>query len=226
MPGRVVALTPRQTLRVVHLYLPRPVLALEGHGLVRQTLPPAGAIITRPEVALVSGFRPDAAAWIWTNGAEWNLRIGDGAARPLRDGDAFEVYGHTLRTVLIPLAEGGGATTLGPALDLEPLEIEARFDVVHLRRGTAPPLTLTGQAARVISELVLLGGTASWEVLAGELWRGETDRDALRKKFDVCLVRLRKRLRKGRVRPDLVRALGTGVIELVLHPTDRVIEAC
>ena len=73
---------------------------------------------------------------------------------------------------------------------------------------------------------MLLGGTASWEVLAGELWRGETDRDALRKKFDVCLVRLRKRLRKGRVRPDLVRALGTGVIELVLHPTDRVIEAC
>lgn len=223
-PERVVHLTPGHTLRVVHLHLPRAVLAIEGAGLVRQALPPAASFTARP-LAMASGFRPDAVAWIWTDGIEWNLRSGDAAGRPLRAGDTFEIDGQQLRTSMLALDDAGGATTLGPALDLEPLVIETNYDVVRVRRGDQEALTLTGQSARLVSELVLLGGSAPWEVLAKELWR-ETDRNLLRSRFDICLLRLRKRLKRARLRPDLVRPLGNGVIELVLHSSDRVVDRC
>lgn len=52
--------------------------------------------------------------------------------------------------------------------------------------------------------------------LVAEVW---TDDDAfvLRKRWDVNLGRLRGRLREGGVRTDLVRAAGTGQVELVLR---------
>jgi len=137
--------------------------------------------------------------------------------------ECFDEMGLSTAT-LMSLAAAGGATTLGPALDVEPLIIEARYDVVQIRRGAALTVTLSGKIARLVSELVMLGGTAPWEVVAREIW-ADTDRESLRKKFDVVMVRLRHKLREGRVRPDLVRSLGTGVVELVVHASDRVVDA-
>ena len=224
-PGTDIQLTPRHTLHVTAVYLPRAVLAIEGPGLARQALAATTAIATQPRLQLWPQFREDATAWIWSNGAEWNLRIGAaGDLRPLRDGERFMVDGVELTTSLMSLTAVGGATTLGPALEVEPLVIEARYDVVQIRRGESLTVTLSGKVARLVSELVMLGGTAPWDVVAREIW-GDSDRNALRKKFDVVMVRLRHKLREGRVRPDLVRSLGTGVIELVLHASDRVVDA-
>lgn len=224
-PGREIQLTPEHTLRVERVQLPRAVLALEGDGLVRQALPTSCALTADPALRLWPRFHAHAAAWIWSNGAEWNLRLAaDGKTRPLRDGERFRVGDHELRTSLMPLSDAGGATTLGPAPDLEPLHIEACFDVVHIRRPSTPPLSLAGLSARIVSELITLGGTADWHVLAGELWRDD-DLHAQRRRFDVGMVRLRKKLRAARVRPNLVCALGNGVVELVLHPRDVVVDA-
>ncbi|MCA9516099.1 MAG: hypothetical protein KC635_14240 [Myxococcales bacterium] len=225
VPGREIHLTPRDTLRVERVQLPRAVLAIEGDGLPRQALPPSCAIVTSPRLQVTPQYRDDAGAWIWSNGTEWNLRLASASgARPLRDGESFEVDGKTLTTSLMELEDAGGATTFGPVLDLEPLVIEARYDVVNIRRGQLPPVTLVGKPARIVCELVLLGGAADWDVLASEVW-DDTDRDSLRRKFDVSMVRLRQKLRASRLRPDLVRPLGTGVVELVLHPRDQVIDA-
>lgn len=224
-PGTDIQLTPRHALHVNAVYLPRAVLAIEGPGLARQALAATSAIVTQPRLQLWPQFREDAAAWIWSNGAEWNLRIGaTGDVRPLRDGECFAVDGVALTTSLMSLAAAGGATTLGPALAVEPLVIEARYDVVQIRRGESLTVTLSGKVARLVSELVMLGGTAPWDVLAREIW-DDSDRTVLRKKFDVVMVRLRHKLRESRVRPDLVRSLGIGVVELVLHASDRVVDA-
>lgn len=73
-----------------------------------------------------------------------------------------------------------------------------------------------------MAELISLGGPASWEVVAGEIWPEEGDRLVLRRKWDVNRARLRGRLREDRIRPDLVRADGTGNFELLLYPDDQV----
>ena len=166
------------------------------------------------------------AYWAFTqevNAAGVNL--GGEALQPVSTATTVRVRdGKTLTTSLMELEDAGGATTFGPVLDLEPLVIEARYDVVNIRRGQLPPVTLVGKPARIVCELVLLGGAADWDVLASEVW-DDTDRDSLRRKFDVSMVRLRQKLRASRLRPDLVRPLGTGVVELVLHPRDQVIDA-
>ena len=73
-----------------------------------------------------------------------------------------------------------------------------------------------------MSEVVAFDGPVPWEVLAKELWPGEDDRNLLRRKLDVNLSRLRKKLRDARIRPDLVRSDGFGHVELFLHDGDRV----
>jgi hypothetical protein len=225
VPGRAIRITQDIEIRVESVQLPEAVLAIEADGLPRQALPASCAIVTTPRLQVVPSYRADALAWIWSNGAEWNLRLANEPARPLRADEAFIVEGHTLTTSIMALDAAGGATTLGPSLDLEPLVIEARYDVVHIHRGTRTELTLVGKPARIVSELALLGGTADWELLAREVWPDEGERAALRRRFDVCMVRLRQKLRAARIRPDLVRPLGTGVVELVLHPSDRVVDA-
>jgi len=225
IPGGEVHLTPRDVVRVERVQLPGAVLAIEGDGLPRQALPASCTIVTRPRLQIRPQYRADAVGWIWSNGAEWNLRLaGQTTARPLRDGESFMVDGVELRTSLMVLALAGGATTIGPALDLEPLIIETNYDFVVIRRGQQPPVTLIGKPARIVCELVLLGGAADWEILAREVWQ-EPDRASLRRRFDVAMVRLRQKLRANRLRADLVRPLGTGVVELVLHPRDRVADA-
>ena len=78
-------------------------------------------------------------------------------------------------------------------------------------------------SARIISELVAFDGPVAWEVLAREIWDNEDeDRTSLRRKLDVNLARLRRKLRDRRIRPDLVRAAGTGHFELLLHERDVV----
>jgi len=225
VPGRAIRITQDIEIKVESVHLPEAVLGIEADGLPRQALPASCAIVTTPRLQVVPSYRADAQAWIWSNGAEWNLRLPAEPARPLRADETFLVDGHSLTTSIMALDAAGGATTLGPSLDLEPLVIEVRYDVVHIHRGTRTELTLVGKPARVVSELALLGGTADWQLLAREVWPDESERSALRRRFDVCMVRLRQKLRSARIRPHLVRPLGTGVVELVLHPRDRVVDA-
>ena len=92
---------------------------------------------------------------------------------------------------------------------------------------------LDGIAARIISELVALGGPAPWELVAAQIWPAGSepesaeqpdllDRTQLRRRWDISLARLRRKLRDARVRPDLVRACGTGQVELLLCSGDTV----
>lgn len=76
--------------------------------------------------------------------------------------------------------------------------------------------------ARLVSELVALGGPAGWATLAGELWPDEADLLLQRGRLDTVLSRVRRRLRAAGVRADLVHTDGAGTMELLLYPHDRV----
>jgi hypothetical protein len=58
--------------------------------------------------------------------------------------------------------------------------------------------------------------------LARELWPADDRRDALRRRLDVLLVRLRARLRTAGIRTDLVSFTGSGHMELLRYPGDVV----
>jgi len=97
----------------------------------------------------------------------------------------------------------------------------ALYDTFHIRRDGLPALTFSGLPAKLLSELAAVGAPVAWESVARELWRDE-DRGQLRRRFDVVLSRLRRKLRAARLRADLVRADGAGNFELFLYDGDEV----
>lgn len=222
VPGQRVRLSQETELVVEAVALPREVLALEGDGLPRQVLAGVCSLRTVPHPRLLPGHDPGAEAVLWSTGEGWRLRIGPTPPRELAAGDAFTVSGRPFRAVAVALAAAAQEQTRVQGGVDAPVRVEARFDTVHLHREGAPVAVLSGHAARVVSELVALGGPAPWSVVAGEIWPGEDDRDELRRKWDVVLVRLRHRLRGAGVRPDLVRSSRSGQVELVLLPGDAV----
>lgn len=221
-PGLVVSLAPGLDLTVEDVTLPEAVLALEGDGLARQVLHSACSLVLRPRPSLEPSVHPAAAAVIWSSGLGFTLRLGSEPPRPLLPGDAFTVEGRTFRAVAVPTVASITDATAASRL-AGPLRIVARYDTVHIARD-GETVVITGLSARILSELIAAGRPMSWEALAGELWGHDEGRDSLRRKLDVAMFRLRDRLRRARVRPDLVRASGTGVFEVVLHPRDVTVD--
>ena len=209
-------------LVVCEVMLPESVLALEGDGLARHVLTGTVSLTARPELALWPRYRADADAVVWDNGETWRVSVGSSEARDLLPGDRFTLGAREVRAVTVALDHAAKPVTRLDGAVHAPLHIVARFDTVHIHKGGQLAVTLDGQQARIITELAALGGPAGWEVVAGEIWRDPEDRAQLRGRWDVSLARLRRRLREARVRPDLVRAGGTGQVELFLYGDDRV----
>ncbi len=132
-------------------------------------------------------------------------------------GESFRAGDRHWRVVEVAVDGGGVVTRADSTLEL-PLQLVTRYDTAHVFRPGLPPVTLQGLQARLLSELVSTGVPVGWSVVAGELWPG----GGTRKQLDMVLVRLRHRLRADRIRTDLVRADGTGLLELVLRPGDVV----
>jgi hypothetical protein len=217
--GQTIELADRLSFLVERVELPDRVLAVEAEGLPAVALPAVASLRGRPRPSVIGRHDPEAPCLIWTTGEGWR-RMSDGLTVAVEVGDAWEVEGLRFRAVWLALS-GGGATRITGGVD-PPLRITVSFDTAQVQRGGDPPVLLSGQPARVLSELVAFGGPAAWEVVAAEIWPDETEDHLLRKKWDVVLGRLRARLREGRVRPDLVRAAGTGQVELLLRPGDVV----
>jgi hypothetical protein len=237
--GMEIVLARGLVIVVEGVFLPGFVLGLEGASLVRQALPPVASLVMGEQLRLVAGYSEHAAAWIWCTGASWRLRLagpaspgapralgGDEApgtaARTLEPGDTIMLGGEAVRVVAIPLQAAGQAPTHAGGGVEAPLRIEACFDTVHIHREGATVLVLGGVQARIVSELVALGGPTHWTLLVGLLWPKDSDPDTVRSRFDVTLSRLRRKLRDARVRTDLVHTDGTGQVELLLYPHDAV----
>jgi len=209
-------------LEVVDVRLPDAVLGVEGPSLARQALPGVCSVVADPAPRLAQGFREDAAACIWTTGDGWMIRRPDGASVPLRGGDTLVAGGQTLQFVDIALHAAGPAATRRRGEVDSPVTIVAHFDTVHVHRAGEPAVTFSGKQAQLISELVACGGPLGWSALTEELWSDEEDPALRRSRLDVLLTRIRRKLRAGGVRADLVRTDGAGMVELFTYPYDTV----
>lgn len=219
----VIEPAPGLELLIEEVHLPGEVMALCGDGLPQQVLNAVVSLRTRPAPALQPRYDAEAEAHIWALGSEWRLRIGDGPARPLRAGDEFAVGGRRFRALTTSLAHAAQAPTSGAGYQ-EPLRIVARFDAAHIHRGEALALVLAGLPARILSELAAAQVPVDWDTLAESLWRDTADRETLRRRWDVVMARLRRKLRGAGVPVDLVRSSGNGLVELVLRHGDVVVD--
>ena len=223
-PGQEVWLARGVSLGVSSVEVPDHALALEGEGLsqpFRETLrSPSASLQVESALRLVPGYVDEAPAYVWSDGEGWWVRIGAEAPLRLTEGVGFGVAGHDLRVVREPLDRlAAPSTRLQGALHA-PLRIVVHYDTAAVHRDGHAVVALGGMSARILSELVSLGGPAPWAIIAGELWRDITDELPLRRRWDRNLARLRIKLREGGVRPDLIRSDGSGQCELFLYDGD------
>lgn len=210
------------SVEVEEVHLPNSVLGLEGDGLPRTVLPSVASVQVSDGVRLITGFHESAAAWIWCTGETWRLSLAGSSPRTLSAGDSFKADNVLLHAVEVPLLDAGQAATHHRGGIDTPLSVVANFDTVHVHRQGEVVLVLGGVPARIISELVAMGGPTHWSVLAAQIWPREPDAEVVRSRLDVNMSRLRRKLREARVRTDLVHTDGSGQIELLLYPHDIV----
>jgi hypothetical protein len=221
-PGMHLQLSREVGISVEAVALPTHLLAVEGEGVPRRVLSGVVSLSGGTPPTIVARYVDSADAWLWEGGDGWRLRRrGAGAPAPARAGDTLELGPGTLRLLEVPLAAAGQEPTRMGGGIAAPLTVRARFDSVHLLREGEPPVVLTGQLARLLSELVVIGAPVAWEELARTLFADAADTWDRRRRWDLALVRLRRKLREAGIRPDLVRADGNGNFELVLGPHDH-----
>ncbi len=222
-PGLAVEFAPGLVVDVVEVVVPAEVLALRGDGLPRQLLAGVCSLYVESEPRLLPRYAGDAAAWIWSIGGSWAVKVGDGPTRPFAAGDVIEVAGRRFEAVSVALSEAGRDATRAGGLR-PPLRIEARFDSVQILRDGLPTFAVGGIGARIVSELVAFDGPVHWQVVAAEIWTDEADAMQLRRRWDVALSRLRGKLRHARLPVDLVRADHNGYVELLREAGDVVVD--
>ncbi len=216
--GIHIALAKDLVLTVDEVVNPSSLLALRGPGLDAEVLTGSSlSLVLEPEPQVVGRLLPDAPLHLWTDGGGWVVRQGEEVPRPLAAGDRLlDVY------EVIEVEAGGGdarPTALGGRLN-QPLELRGYYDACHVHRKGFSPLVFSGAAGRLLCELGSIGQPVHWRDVAQTLW-DDDDIDRLRKRWDVMLVRLRKRLSAASVRADLVSADGAGNVLLLLERHDR-----
>lgn len=216
--GLDLGLGPDVILHVEEVFVPETVLAIEGPGVLRYPLQAVMSLYLLPIPRILPGFHGDAPAVIWGEGGSWRLRKQGARAEILEAGSSFALGDLTFSVVEMPTAQSGVGGTVYPD---QPLRIVVSYDTAEIHAGERVTL-LSGVQARILTELVAFDGPAPWDVLAGEVWGAGIDRVQLRARFDMAMLRLRKRLREGAVRDELVVSTGTGQVQLLLRAGDVV----
>lgn len=223
--GQRVRLADGLELGVEAVVLPSSVLGVEGDGVVRQALLGVTSLrVVGGRIELVPGFQADAEAQLFSDGDAWFCRRPGGEPVSVAPGATVAVGSASLRFVEVPLAHAATSDTRLDAASQRPMRVVARFHEVRFLRDGEPDVVLDGLGARLVSELVSLGGSVPWQVVAREMWGGETREERLRRRWDVTLTRLRMRLREGRIRPDFVRSDRSGCVSLSPGPDDQIVD--
>ena len=217
--GLVVTFAPGLDLVVEAVRVPDEVLAIEGTGLQRQVLRGVTSLYGGARVRAVAGWKSDAHDYLWPTGDAWLRGSGTGTVVSL--GDSWKVGDCTVTAVGERLS-GTDATEIDPRY-ASPLRIVARYDTVHIVREGQPTVLISGHMARVVSDLVVARAPISWQDMAQSIW-GDVDKNLIRRRWDMQMVRFRQKLRSQGVRDDLLSADGSGLLALVLGPADSMVD--
>lgn len=221
-PDITIQLAHGLALEVLDVLVPPQVLAFSLGDEPPSPLLGSVHSILPESLEVVPRFLPEAAAYIWSTQDGWLAKVGSGAPVPFGPNVPLTVEGRTLTGSLTSLEVSDQHTTRATGKLHTPLSIVTHYDTVHLHRRGQPTLTLSGNAAKLISELIEVGAPVDWSSVAQSIWRQPVEPYLLRQRWDRSLAKLRAKLRAANVRLDLLRSDGTGNIELVLQPSDTV----
>lgn len=220
-PGQRVAITRSLVVEVVDVALPSSVLALCGPGLVARPLDGVCSLVADPRLRIAPKNTPGALAVFWFTGEGWRVRVGEAVAH-LEPGWGLDTPHGRVEAISLPLSQGGMRSTIDAGRLIGSLVLECHYDTVHIHRSGLPSLTLSGQPAIVISELAGIPAPVAWDGISRIIWPDESDRYALRRRWDVLMARIRRKLRASGVREDLVKPDGSGNFCLLMRPGDRI----
>jgi len=221
--GQRIWLTRSLALDVVSVDLPEDVLGLRHQELGQRVLTGVCSLTADPTLRLVTGSSPRADAVLWSTGAGWRVRTDDGS-RAVEVGGRIPTSRGPVEVVAVPLAAGGGSPTQVHGRVGTPLTLEVHYDVVQIHRDGHPTATLSGQSAFLIRELAEIDTSVQWASLASQIWPETTDKDALRRRFDVLLSRMRRKLRGAGIRTDRLKPDGMGNFALRRPPSDSLLD--
>ena len=226
--GQLVALSRGVSLVVVAVELPSTMLALQIRSQGRAFGGPVEltrsvySVLSQPEPAIVPRFHQAAPAHVWNTADGWCMRLRGQERAQIASGDRWEVAGFTIEAISLSLPEAGMTETVMSERPYTTMRIVDRDGTIHLHPEHKPSVVLNGKPAQIISELICMEVLAPWYVVAGEIWPKTRDLKVLRRNWDQCLNRLRRKLRSQGIRDNLVHADGTGNIELFLLPGDEI----
>jgi len=217
-PGVEVALGAERTLVVARVDVPERVLGVQvDEGPEQPILGDVASL--RADGTVEGGFDPDAAVRLWSTGQGWFVDDGP-EPRALPHDETLQVGSHRVRLAEVSVRAAAASPTQGRAT-WPPLHLVTSFDAVSLTHLGAEPVLISGLPARLLSELVAMGGTARWDTVASELWSDAPEASVLRTRWDKTLAALRRHLRRGDIRPSLVQT-SAGIIQLSLLPQDTI----
>ncbi len=221
--GQQIFIAQDLMLEVTELVLPTSVLALESNLFPRMVLAQTTAVIAGPPARILEGYRPDADALFWSRDGHWYFQPKDQPARPVEPGQAITVGTLRLDLVHLELNRAGSTNTAHTGRIAGPLRIVAAWDSVQIHQDDQLALVLSGIPARLLSELAVIGGPVEWESLATQVW-GPDERFRLRRKLDQSILRLRRKLEASQIRSNLIHSDGKGLLEVLLHQGDVIVD--
>ena len=230
-PGQRVQLARGVELRVLVVELPSSLMALQlatpggdSLGSPVELTRSVYSVLSRPAPAIEPRYHHNAPAHVWNTSDGWSIRLRGSQREQITHGGSWAVEGGVVvQAVGVPLPEAGITETVASDRGYSTLRLIDRDGTIHIHpEGDKDSLVLNGKPAQIISELMMMEVLAPWYVVAGEIWPRTRDMKVLRRNWDQCLNRLRRKLRDGSIRDNLVHADGTGNIELFLLPGDTV----
>lgn len=227
-PGARILLAGVVPLRVGEVALPDKVFALELRARGGEWTSPVavnGVAVVEPgpPPCLVARFDPQAAVTVWDHEHGVFFRF-PGRADALAGEGAVVALDDELeaRVAHVPLSALGAEATADVGRFDVSLTVLVHYDTVHVRPSSGASVVFDGLLARILSEVAALSTPVAWLPLARLVWKDEDDEHILRYRWDQAVSRIRKKLRAGRIRSDLLRSTGVGLVELMLGPHDRV----
>ena len=172
--------------------------------------------------SMARGFDPEGDAVFWSIGEQWRVSMRGGAPRTIAPGDQWTCGGLDLRAVAVPIgraAHDGTRSRLG-----DPLTLIVAGEQVRIQCQGASVLTVSGVPGRVLASVSRRGGSAHWRDVVEDVWPGDRSGiEALRRRFDAALRRLREHLEQlGPSAEGLVVLDGSGGLMIDLGSEDQI----
>ncbi len=220
--GLIVELAPGLRMHCSGVVLPTKLPGLRIPSLPDFVLASTTAVFLEPTPRVQRGYDASADAMFWPVGPRWFAMVHGQRRQSIDVGETIDVRGTAIDVVTMSVGHAAQARTRRSLR--APLRFHPEAKRVRITTEGAGELSIGGVPGRILATLVTHGAAMHWQELVDEVWQGERAfESALRKRFDVGLARLRRKLQPLLAEgEELVVLDGAGALSLALGPDDSV----